>query len=316
MRSSNWPRLLGPGHHEGEVERDDLLVHEDLGHDAVWRSRRRGPPTMAVLPTPASPISTGLFLVRRQRRMLHDALDLGVAPEAIGVELALFGELGRGCAPNWCRASWACCLPFAASGGLSAAAGAVPRACADDLSCGSCAGSALEVEQDARRDALVFAGSEPQQDVLGPMPLWPSERASRSASSRTFLARGVKGACPVGDLLAGAHDADDGGASLLRRRIFERRRAGPARGEHPLLRAAGRAGGARCRCSCASDALALFLGQHDEACRAPLRLKRSNISPPQANAVAVRSRRSPIRERATPAPPSASPPIGPRSHFL
>ena len=53
--------------HEGEVERDDLLVAQNLRHVARWRFPARGPSTMAVLPTPASPISTGLFLVRRQR---------------------------------------------------------------------------------------------------------------------------------------------------------------------------------------------------------------------------------------------------------
>ena len=47
------------------------------------------PSTMAVLPTPGSPISTGLFLVRR-RQHLDDAADLLVAADD-RVELALRG---------------------------------------------------------------------------------------------------------------------------------------------------------------------------------------------------------------------------------
>ena len=48
---------------------------------------------MAVLPTPGSPMSTGLFLVRR-RQHLDDAADLLVAADD-GVELALPGRLGQ-----------------------------------------------------------------------------------------------------------------------------------------------------------------------------------------------------------------------------
>ena len=47
---------------------------------------------MAVLPTPASPISTGLFLVRRCS--LHRCADLVVAPDH-RVELALLGALSQ-----------------------------------------------------------------------------------------------------------------------------------------------------------------------------------------------------------------------------
>ena len=54
------------GDERAHVERDDALVL------AALRARRRGrcgcarPSTMAVLPTPGSPMSTGLFLVRRE----------------------------------------------------------------------------------------------------------------------------------------------------------------------------------------------------------------------------------------------------------
>ena len=56
--------VLGAGDQRAHVERDDLLVLEPLRH--VLRTMRcASPSTTAVLPTPGSPISTGLFLVRR-----------------------------------------------------------------------------------------------------------------------------------------------------------------------------------------------------------------------------------------------------------
>ena len=48
---------------------------------------------MAVLPTPGSPISTGLFLVRRLQDLDH-AADLLVAADH-RIELAAAGELGQ-----------------------------------------------------------------------------------------------------------------------------------------------------------------------------------------------------------------------------
>ena len=51
------------------------------------------PSTMAVLPTPGSPMSTGLFFLRRVRT-LHDALDF-LGPADGRIELALGGELGQ-----------------------------------------------------------------------------------------------------------------------------------------------------------------------------------------------------------------------------
>ena len=48
---------------------------------------------MAVLPTPGSPMRTGLFFVRRDRTWMH-AADLVVAADD-RVELALPGEVGE-----------------------------------------------------------------------------------------------------------------------------------------------------------------------------------------------------------------------------
>jgi hypothetical protein len=57
--------VLGPGDQGAHVQGDHLPVLEPFGHvpghDALGQ-----PSTMAVLPTPGSPISTGLFLVRRR----------------------------------------------------------------------------------------------------------------------------------------------------------------------------------------------------------------------------------------------------------
>ena len=59
--------VLRAGDHRAEVERDDALVLETLGHVAHVTMRRARPSTIAVLPTPGSPIRTGLFFVRRER---------------------------------------------------------------------------------------------------------------------------------------------------------------------------------------------------------------------------------------------------------
>ena len=55
--------------------------------------RRASPSTMAVLPTPGSPMSTGLFFVRRDKH-LHDAADFVVAADD-GVDLAFTGLFGE-----------------------------------------------------------------------------------------------------------------------------------------------------------------------------------------------------------------------------
>ncbi len=109
-------------------EQDDALVLDDLGHDALeavfelaavlgagrpraetsrvqtWRPASISgtspatmswarPSTTAVLPTPGSPMSSGLFF-GAAREHLHDALGLGLAADD-RVELALARELGE-----------------------------------------------------------------------------------------------------------------------------------------------------------------------------------------------------------------------------
>src|SRR5881396_1120123 len=66
MRSSNWPRYFVPATIKARSSVMTRLSRSNSGTlpEAISWAR---PSTMAVLPTPASPSSTGLFLVRRQR---------------------------------------------------------------------------------------------------------------------------------------------------------------------------------------------------------------------------------------------------------
>src|SRR5262249_5337506 len=57
---------LGAGDQRPHVERDQLALLEPSGTSPLTIRCAR-PSTMAVLPTPGSPIRTGLFLVRRDR---------------------------------------------------------------------------------------------------------------------------------------------------------------------------------------------------------------------------------------------------------
>ncbi len=66
MRSSNWPRYLVPATISARSRVMTFLSARISGTLPLAISCAR-PSTMAVLPTPASPTSTGLFLVRRQR---------------------------------------------------------------------------------------------------------------------------------------------------------------------------------------------------------------------------------------------------------
>ena len=63
-RSSNSPRYLAPATMEPRSRLMRVLPRRDSGTSPATMRRAR-PSTMAVLPTPGSPMSTGLFLVRR-----------------------------------------------------------------------------------------------------------------------------------------------------------------------------------------------------------------------------------------------------------
>ena len=87
-RSSNSPRYFEPATSAPMSSATTLRSRSDSGMSPETMRWAR-PSTMAVLPTPGSPISTGLFLVRR-REDLDDAADLVVAADD-RVELALLG---------------------------------------------------------------------------------------------------------------------------------------------------------------------------------------------------------------------------------
>ena len=63
-RSSNSPRYLAPASRPAMSSESTRLFFSDSG-TSPSRMRWASPSTMAVLPTPGSPISTGLFLLRR-----------------------------------------------------------------------------------------------------------------------------------------------------------------------------------------------------------------------------------------------------------
>jgi hypothetical protein len=56
--------IFRPGDQRAHVQRDDPLVLQHAGTSPLSMRMAR-PSTMAVLPTPGSPMSTGLFFVRR-----------------------------------------------------------------------------------------------------------------------------------------------------------------------------------------------------------------------------------------------------------
>ena len=63
-RSSNSPRYFAPAINAAKSKTSRRLLRRDSGTSPLTM-RCAKPSTMAVLPTPGSPISTGLFLVRR-----------------------------------------------------------------------------------------------------------------------------------------------------------------------------------------------------------------------------------------------------------
>ena len=91
-RSSNSPRYFAPA---TSAPRSSATIRLSLSPSGTSPRTMRwaSPSTIAVLPTPGSPISTGLFLVRATEH-LDDAADLLVAADD-RVELALPGQRGQ-----------------------------------------------------------------------------------------------------------------------------------------------------------------------------------------------------------------------------
>ena len=80
------------GHQRTQVKGVELLVLDRLGNLALDDGFCARPSTTAVLPTPGSPISTGLFLVRRDSTCMTRSISFLAADDR--VELALIGHPG------------------------------------------------------------------------------------------------------------------------------------------------------------------------------------------------------------------------------
>ena len=65
-RSSNSPRYFAPANNDPKSKDKTRLPFKPSGTSPLT-IRCAKPSTIAVLPTPGSPISTGLFLVRRDK---------------------------------------------------------------------------------------------------------------------------------------------------------------------------------------------------------------------------------------------------------
>src|SRR5881227_2025354 len=152
------------------------------------------PSTMAVLPTPGSPIRTGLFFWRRARICMIRSISV-------------------------CRPTTGSSLPACAR---LTAAGAGEHA--DDL-VADLLGVGVEVEQDPGGDPFVLA-HEPEQDVLGAdVVVAEGERFPQRELEHLLRARGERD-LPGRDLVALADDASDLRAHLLDRDVERLEHAG------------------------------------------------------------------------------------------
>ena len=85
--------VLGAGDQRAHVQGDDALVLQALPARRRGRCAGPGPSTMAVLPTPGSPISTGLFLVRRDSTWMTRRISS--SRPMTGSSLPCRGQLGQ-----------------------------------------------------------------------------------------------------------------------------------------------------------------------------------------------------------------------------
>ena len=186
------------------------------------------PSTTAVLPTPGSPISTGLFFVRRERICMTRSISFW--RPTTGSSLPSVASLVR-LRPNW-SSSFEFFAFSPAGAARRAAAWRRPGAGehADDL-VADLLGVGVEVEQDARGDALVLA-HEAEQDVLGAdVVVAERERLAQRELEHLLGARRERDLARR-DLVALADDARDLRAHLLDGDV---ERVEHARGETLLL---------------------------------------------------------------------------------
>ena len=220
------------------------------------------PSTIAVLPTPGSPISTGLFLVRR-REDLHDPLELAGAADH-RVELALAGQLGEVAAEL--VEDLAVALVVVAALALAADVGArrtllaataarpsaadrrralVARQQLDDL-LADAAEVGAELDEHLGGDALALA-DQAEQDVLGAdVVVAELQRLAQRQLEHLLRSRGERDvagrrrAALADDLLDLVADGLERDAEALE----------GLGGDAFALVDEARAGCARCRCSC------------------------------------------------------------------
>ena len=216
--------VLRARHERGQVERVDLLVLQELGH--LVRGDARGEALDDGGLADARLADQHRVVLRAAREDLHHALDLGLAPDD-GVELALGRELRQVAAELVEELRALRLLAGGRGAALLAAAGAGEHA--DDL-VADLLGVGVEVEQDARGDALVLA-HEAEQDVLGAdVVVAEGEGLAQRELQHLLRARRERDLARR-HLVALADDAGDLGADLLHRDVEALEHAG---GE-PLL---------------------------------------------------------------------------------
>src|SRR5438093_12592154 len=205
----------------GQVERVDLLVLQELGN-LVRRDPRREAFDDGGLADAGLADQHGVVL-RAARQDLHHALDLGLTADD-GVELALGGLLGQ-VATELVEELGALRL-LAGSGGPTLLAAAGTGQHADDL-VANLVRIRVEVEQDARGDALVLT-DEAEQDVLGADVVVPQRERLAECQFEHLLRARRKRDLAGRDLVALADDPRDLGTNLFDRDV---ERLEHARGE-------------------------------------------------------------------------------------
>ena len=200
--------VLGARDERRQVERVDLLALQQLGDVGVGDPLRESLDDGGL--ADAGLADEHGVVLRAAGQDLHDPLDLGLATDD-RVELALGGELGQ-VATELVQQLRGLLALAGAGGALGAAAGAALAAAGtgqhpDDL-VADLLGVGVEVEQDARRDALVLA-HQPEQDVLGAdVVVAQAQRLAQRQLQHLLGARRERDLAG-GDLLTGADDPDD-----------------------------------------------------------------------------------------------------------
>ena len=199
-RSSNSPRYLAPATIEPRSSAISRLFRRDSGTSPATIRWAR-PSTTAVLPTPGSPISTGLFLVRRDSTWMTRLIS--ASRPMTGSSLPSLADLVRS-TPNFSSAlyvssgSWLVtrALPRIWLNASSSASGVAPAAASTALASPPSAArptSRCSVEMYssfsclARLDAVAIADSS-GRDISGALSVAPRARGSRASRSSACLA--------------------------------------------------------------------------------------------------------------------------------